>query len=81
MDLHLPLSRVKLESMKQANWDVMDKQVVDVIRLKLTHNVAFNIVNMYDKPSMINKVYLMRYLFHKRWANVCWMLSISMNLM
>ena len=63
--------------MKQSDWELLDRQALGVIRLTLTRNVAFNIVNektttglmkalsdMYEKPSTINKVYLMRHLFN-----------------
>ena len=55
----------------------MDRRALGVIQLTLAHNIAFNIMNekttaglmkalsdMYEKPSAINKVYLMRRLFN-----------------
>jgi len=75
--LHLPLTEVKPETMSKADWDLLDRQALGVIRLMLTRNVAFNIINekttaglmkalsnMYEKPSASNKVYLMRRLFN-----------------
>ena len=72
MKLHLPLSGEKPETMKQADWELLDRRAMGVIRLTLARNVAFNIVkekttaglmkaisDMYEKPSAINKVYLM----------------------
>ncbi|RZC08730.1 Retrovirus-related Pol polyprotein from transposon TNT 1-94 [Glycine soja] len=69
--------RVKPEDMKQEEWNLLDRQALGVIRLTLSKNVAFNIVNekttaglmkalsdMYEKPSAANKVYLMRRLFN-----------------
>lgn len=66
-NLHQPLSREKPYSMKQENG-----QALGVIRLTLVRNVAFNIANettmaelmralsnMYKKPYVSNKVYLM----------------------
>ena len=54
-----------------------DRQALGLIRLTLSRNLAFNIVkenttsgllkalsNMYEKPSAMNKVYLMRRLFN-----------------
>ena len=68
--LHEPLSRKKSEKMKQAYWDLLDRQALGVIRLTLARNVAFNIVkgkttadlmkalsNMYEKPSESNKIF------------------------
>lgn len=76
-DLHEPLSGVKPESMKEEHWKLKDRQALGLIRLTLSRNVAFNIVkekttanllkalaNMYEKPSAMNKVYLMRRLFN-----------------
>ena len=75
--LHEPLSGKKPEKMEQADWDLLDRQALGVVRLTLARNVAFNIVkekttadlmkalsNMYEKPSASNKVYLMRRLFN-----------------
>ena len=76
-DLHKPLTGVKSESMMKEKWKLKDRQTLGLIRLTLTRNVAFNIVkekttsgllkalsNMYEKPSVMNKVYLMRRLFN-----------------
>ena len=67
--LHEPLSRKKPEKMEQADWDLLDRQALGVVRLTLARNVAFNIVNkkttadlmkalsnMYEKPSDSNKI-------------------------
>ena len=79
MKLYLSLAGVKLDSMKEEDWVLLDRQALGVIRLTLTCNVAFNIVkektttslmkalsNMYEKPSASNRVYLMRRLFNLR---------------
>ncbi|KAF7850214.1 hypothetical protein BT93_L5735 [Corymbia citriodora subsp. variegata] len=71
-NLHLPLYGEKPNSMKDAEWELLDRQVMGVIRLTLSQNISFNIVkekttaglmkalsNMYEKPFAINKVYLM----------------------
>ena len=76
-DLHEPLTGVKPESMTEEKWKLKDRQALGLIRLTLSRNVAFNIVkekttsgllkalsNMYEKPSAMNKVYLMRRLFN-----------------
>ncbi|VFR00719.1 unnamed protein product [Cuscuta campestris] len=76
-DLHEPLTGVKPDSMTEEQWKLKDRQALGMIRLTLTKNVAFNIVkenttaglmkalsNMYEKPSAMNKVYLMRRLFN-----------------
>ena len=72
-DLHEPLTWVKLKSMTEENWKLKDRQALGL----LSRNMAFNIVkekttsgllkalsNMYEKPSAMNKVYLMRRLFN-----------------
>ena len=70
------LTGVKPESMTEEKWKLKDRQALGLIRLILSRNVAFNIVkettsgllkalsNMYEKPSAMNKVYLMRRLFN-----------------
>uniref|UniRef100_A0A803NDX7 Retrovirus-related Pol polyprotein from transposon TNT 1-94-like beta-barrel domain-containing protein n=1 Tax=Chenopodium quinoa TaxID=63459 RepID=A0A803NDX7_CHEQI len=65
--------------MQEAEWKLLDRQALGVIRLTLSRNVAFNIAketttaglmkalsNMYEKPSASNKVHLMRRLFSLR---------------
>ena len=76
-DLHEPLTEVKPKSMTEEKCKLKDRQDLGLIRLTLSRNVAFNIVkekttsgllkalsNMYEKPSSMNKVYLMRRLFN-----------------
>ena len=76
-DLHEPLTGVKTESKTEEKWKLKDRQALGLIRLTLSRNVAFNIVKkkttsgllkalskMYEKPSAMNKVYLMRRLFN-----------------
>ena len=76
-NLHKPLTGVKPESMTEEKWKLKDRQALGLIWLTLSRNVAFNIVkenttsgvlkalsNMYEKPTAINKVYLMRRLFN-----------------
>ena len=71
------LTGVKPESMTEEKWKLKDRQALGLIRLTLSRNVAFNIVkekttsgllkplsNMYEKPSAMNKVYLMRRLLN-----------------
>ncbi|KHN42250.1 Retrovirus-related Pol polyprotein from transposon TNT 1-94, partial [Glycine soja] len=67
--LYQPLSGVKPDDMKQEEWNLLDRQALGVIRFTLAKNVAFNIINektiaslmkalsdMYEKPSIANKV-------------------------
>ena len=42
--LHLPLV-TKLEGMKDNEWNLLDRQVLEVIRLTLSKNVAHNVAN------------------------------------
>ena len=73
--LHQPLSE-KPEKMDEAEWNLLDRQVLGVIRLTLSKNVAHNVAkekttagmmkvltDMYEKPSANNKVFLMMRLF------------------
>ena len=72
-DLHESLTGVKPESMTKEKWKLKDRQALGLIRLTLSRIIAFNIVkektasgllkalsNMYERPSAMNKVYLMR---------------------
>ncbi|KAE8706604.1 putative potassium transporter 12 [Hibiscus syriacus] len=73
-NLYQPLSGKQPEGMKNEDWVLLDKQALEVIRLTLSHNVAFYIAkekttvglmaalsNIYEKPSASNKVHLIRY--------------------
>ena len=76
--MHLPLLETKPETMKDENWNLLDRQVLGVIRLTLSRFVAHNVVkkkkttvnlmnalsSMYEKPSANNKVYLMKKLYN-----------------
>jgi len=77
--LHQPLIEKKPDSMKDDEWNLLDRQALGVVRLSLSRNVAFNISkekttaglmkalsSMYEKPSVSNKVHLMRRLFTLR---------------
>ena len=46
--LHLPLFGEKLESMSVADWTLLDRQVLGVIRLTLSRSVAHNVIK--EKP-------------------------------
>ena len=72
-----PLVGVKPDSMTMEQCKLKDRQALGLIRLTLSRNVAFNIIkekttsdllkalsNMDEKPSTMNKVYLMRRLFN-----------------
>ena len=76
-DLHEPLLGVKPDTMTTEQWKLKDRQALGMIRLTLSRNVAFNIIkekttsyllkllsDMYEKPSTMNKVYLMERLFN-----------------
>ncbi|VFQ77420.1 unnamed protein product [Cuscuta campestris] len=69
----------KPEKMSDADWAGLDRKAMSVIRLSLTKNVAFNILkektakgimepmsNMYEKPSAVNKVFLIRELVNTK---------------
>ena len=75
--LHEPLLGVKPDTMTTKQWKLKDRQALRLIRLKLSRNVAFNIIkekttsdllkvlsNRYEKPSTMNNVYLMQRLFN-----------------
>ncbi|CAM8906695.1 unnamed protein product [Rhodiola kirilowii] len=73
--LYLPLE-AKPEDMNDGEWKLLDRQVLGVIRLTLSKNVAHNVAketttigvmkqlsDMYEKLSTNNKVHLMKKLF------------------
>ena len=75
-ELHLPLGS-KPEGMKAEDWNLLDRQVLGVIPSTLSNNVAHNVAkekttmgmmqalaDMYEKPSVNNKAYLMKKLFN-----------------
>ena len=75
--LHEPLLGVKPDTMTTEQWKLKDRQALGLIQLMLSRNVASNIIkekttsnllkalsNMYENPSAMNKVYLMRKLFN-----------------
>jgi hypothetical protein len=78
-DLFLPLTRVakKSAAMKDEEWEILDRKALGTIRLSLAASVAFNIskekttkglmdalAKLYEKPSVSNKVFLMKRLFN-----------------
>ncbi|VFQ59846.1 unnamed protein product [Cuscuta campestris] len=78
-DLYQTLSGENPEKMSDADWAILDKKALGVVRLSLAKSVAFNIVNettthglmkalsnMYEKPSALNKVFLIRQLVNTR---------------
>jgi hypothetical protein len=80
-DLFLPLSGVakKLVAMKDEEWEILDRKALGTIWLSLAASVAFNIskentmkglmdtlAKLYEKPSMSNKVFLMKRLFNMK---------------
>jgi hypothetical protein len=78
-DLFVPLGGItnKSTAMKDKEWEVLDIKALGTIRLSLTVSMDFNIskekttkelmdalVKLYEKPSMSNKVFLMKRLFN-----------------
>ena len=79
--LHLPLLGKKPEAMKAEELALLDRQVLGIIRLTLSRSVAHNVVKekttanlmkalsgMYEKPSVKNKVHLIKKLFNLKMA-------------
>jgi hypothetical protein len=84
-DLFLPLGGIekKLMTMKEEEWEVLDRKELGTIRLSLEASMAFNISKektmkelmdaldtMYEKPSTSNKVFLMKRLFNMKMSEV-----------
>jgi hypothetical protein len=80
-DLLLPLGGVakNLTAMKDEEWDILDRKALGMIRLSLLASMAFNIskekktkalmdalAKLYEKPSVSNKVFLMKRLFNMK---------------
>jgi hypothetical protein len=80
-DLFLPLGRVakKTTVMKDEEWEILDRKALGMIRLSLAASVTFNILKekttkdmmyalakLYEKPSVSNKVFLMKRLFNMK---------------
>ena len=69
----------QLETMKDEEWEVLDRKALGTIWLFLDSLVAFNIskektiegvmsalIKLYEKPSASNKVFLMKHLFNMK---------------
>jgi hypothetical protein len=80
-DLFLPLGGVakKPTAMKDEEWEILDRKALGMIWLSLATSVAFNIskekttkglmdtlAKLYEKPSLSNKVFLMKRLFNMK---------------
>ena len=80
-DLILPLGGVSKNTMtmKEEEWEILDKKALGTIWLSLAASVAFNIskektmkdlmdalAKMYEKPSASNKVFIMKRLFNMK---------------
>ena len=80
-DLFLPLGGIenKSTSMKDEEWEILDRKALGTIHLSLAASVAFNILKekttkelmdtlakLYEKPSTSNKVFLMKILFNMK---------------
>ena len=79
--MHLPLFGKKLETMKDEELNLLDRQVLGVIQLTLSTSVAHNVVKekttvdliktlsgMYEKPSANYKLHLLKRLFNLKKA-------------
>jgi hypothetical protein len=79
--LHLPLLGKKPDKIEDAEWALLDRHVLGVIRLTLSRLFAHNVVketttvglmmtfsSMYEKPSANNKEHLMKKLFNLKMA-------------
>ena len=79
--LHLPLLGTKPETMKDGDWNLLNRQVLGVILLTLSRSITHNVVkenttvnlmkalsSMYEKSLANNKVYLMKKLFNLKKA-------------
>jgi hypothetical protein len=80
-DLFLPLGRItkKLMTMKDEEWDILDRKALGTIRQSLAVSMDFNISKekttknlmdaldkLYEKTSASNKVFLMKRLFNMK---------------
>ena len=80
-DLYLPLGgkASKLTSMTDEEWEILDRKALGTIWLCLATSVDFNIskekttidlinalAKLYEKPSVSNKVFLMKHLFNMK---------------
>jgi hypothetical protein len=80
-DLYLPLGGKEKQStsMKDEEWEILDRKALGTIRLCLEASMAFNISKekttedlmkaldkLYEKPSASNKVFLMKRLFNMK---------------
>ena len=59
--LHPPLLGMKLETMKDEDWNLLAHNVV---KEKTTMDLMKALSSMYEKPSANNKVYMMKKLFN-----------------
>ncbi|XP_071699004.1 uncharacterized protein [Rutidosis leptorrhynchoides] len=77
--LNQPITGVKPEEMKHEDSNLLDRKALGVVRLSLAKDVAYNIVgetttkgvltalaNMHEKPSALNKVFLIRHLVNAK---------------
>ena len=79
--LHLPLLGEKPAIMKDDEWTLLDRKVLEVIKLIMSKSIVHNVVKekniadlmkalfgMYEKSSANNKVHLMKKLFNLKMA-------------
>jgi hypothetical protein len=80
-DLFLPLGRIakKPTTMKDEEWEILDRKALGTIQLSLAASMVFNIskekttkdlmdtlAKLYEKPLASNKVFLMKRLFNMK---------------
>ena len=86
-DLYRPLMGKEKEKRKdesEEDWEILDRKAIGQIRLSLAKSVAHNILKekttvglmaalaeMYEQPSVVNKVYLIKRLFLLRMVEDC----------
>ena len=76
-DLYLPLKGTRPSEMKKDDWEVLDRKALCTVRLTLAKSIAFTVKNektlaslmaslssMYEQPSAVNKVHLIKKLFN-----------------
>ena len=55
--LHLPLLGTKPETMKDEDWNLLDRQVLGVIRLTLSRSIAHNVVKEKTTMDLMKKLF------------------------
>jgi hypothetical protein len=86
-DLFLPLGGIskKTMTMKDEEWEVLDRKALGTTQLSMATSMAFNIskekitkesmdalARLDEKPSVSNKVFIMKRLFNMKMSDVRW---------